>query len=88
MGHVLGLSHPDKQPARNLRLDPEKLRSPTACLTPLHNVTLDPAEAENGTIMFSLTRHRVRTCLAEDDFLALHALYPTCEHADAATQVR
>ena len=93
VGHVLGLSHPDLQLPRNLKLDSDALHDLTqhvtnssACLYPLRHVTLDPEPTETATaIMYSLTRHRIRTCLTEDDFTALHALYPTCEAEDATT---
>jgi hypothetical protein len=84
VGHVLGFTHPDQQGTRNLHLDTALVvANSSSCTHPLRHVSLSAAPRE-PTIMYSLTRHRVRTCLTSDDLAALHALYPTCEYADAA----
>lgn len=93
VGHVLGFSHPDRQSTRNLRLD-QPLNA-TTCRRPLRHVELAPpppppsaganASTSGGarqTLMHSFTAHHVRTCLAPDDYAALHALYPTCDVGD------
>ena len=85
VGHVLGFSHPDRQQIRNIHLDASVLHDSTSCLRPLDHVAIT-TPPEKPTIMYSRTKHRVRTCLSEDDYIGLHALYPTCEHDDAAIQ--
>ena len=91
MGHVLGLSHPDQGPARNVRLDPAAPLNASSCRRPLRYVNVAPLEATGRDaaraeatlpIMYSLTTERVRACLSADDYEGLHALYPTCDPTD------
>ena len=80
IGHVLGFHHPDAFSGMNLRAT-----SPMGngtCLAPLKHVELSPqlSHADGAeSIMYSMTRHRDRTCLTQDDLEGLNFLYPLCE---------
>ena len=42
-------------------------------------VYLNATEDVGDSIMFSMTRHRGRTCLTADDLEGLNFLYPVCK---------
>ena len=79
IGHVLGFNHPDTFVGANLRATADMDAS--TCLSPLQHVALAPFPEESDSIMFSVSKHRDRTCLTEDDVQGLHFLYPLCEGA-------
>ena len=90
VGHVLGLSHPDRSPlgttglnliherlAKGVRFDGE------SCLSPWGDVRVDAAVGSDGharpTVMKSFSQHTPRVCLQQDDLEALQTLYPDCD---------
>jgi hypothetical protein len=78
-GHVLGFHHPDSQTGQNLVLK-RPLNEVSYCADPLYrDVVLREHPVDEDTIMMSQTDHRPRTCLTQDDYNGLHALYPSCE---------
>lgn len=92
IGHVLGLSHPDRAPpvtsglpgqnllhqqlAAGIRFDGD------SCLQPWEGVRVDGSIDGSGqtrpTIMKSFSQHTPRVCIEQDDLEALHTLYPDC----------
>jgi len=82
VGHVLGFGHPDAEPSRNLVLPNGVRMDNVTCSLPLDHVQLEPpisAETNRDTsVMFSVTKHRDRTCLTDDDLDGLNFLYPSC----------
>lgn len=87
-GHVLGFGHPNAQPAYNLQVPTETAMSETTCRAPLDYVELHPpSEAQTNletSVMHSVTKHRDRTCLLQDDLDGLNFLYPSCLNARKA----
>ena len=79
IGHVLGFNHPDTFVGANLVATAPMDAS--SCLSPLWHVALAEFAADSDSIMFSVSKHRARTCLTEDDVQGLHFLYPLCEGA-------
>lgn len=82
-GHILGFDHPDEFPRLNLRAKAGvHLGAPETCHRPLTpaNIELEaPLKGAAGSIMLSMTQHRARTCLSEDDLQGLNFLYPSCD---------
>lgn len=81
IGHALGFNHPDSLPNLNLRAVTPM--GPATCTNPLAYVSLSPPEMSDS-LMFSITRHRSRTCLTADDVEGLDFLYPSCTPGLAA----
>ena len=65
IGHVLGFHHPDTFPELNLKAT--EPMGPETCMYPLNHVEYQPLPEGADSIMFSVTKHRDRTCLTEDD---------------------
>ena len=62
-GHVLGFNHPDTFVGANLVATAPMDAS--SCLSPLWHVALAEFAADSDSIMFSVSKHRARTCLTE-----------------------
>lgn len=77
-GHLLGFHHPDSYPARNL-VSSAGFDAGRGCDDPLF-LNYERGEFLKGsdTLMMSQAAHRPRTCLTQDDYDGLHALYPLC----------
>jgi len=75
IGHVLGFDHPDVKTEQNLRAT--QPMGERVCNDPLRHVELNPLPLDDS-IMFSMTKHRDRTCLTHDDLEGLNFLYPQC----------
>ena len=87
LGHVLGFGHPDETPDFNLAgcsLDNSTCRTPFECArrAALAESGADAAGSD-PSIMLSLTREAVKTCLAQSDVHGLRMLYPTCDSLNA-----
>jgi hypothetical protein len=92
IGHVLGLSHPDRAPLVTSGLPGQNLLhqqlaagvrfDSDSCLRPWDGVRVDGAidggEDARPTIMKSFSQHTPRVCIEQDDLEALHTLYPDC----------
>ena len=79
IGHVLGFHHPDKEWELNLNAD--GVMANATCQNSLNYVHLNQTQRLADSIMFSMTKHRDRTCLGADDLEGLNYLYPTCDGA-------
>ena len=77
IGHVLGFNHPDTFKEANLAATAPM--GPATCLEPLNHVELASYPEGYDSIMFSMSKHRDRTCLTADDVQGLHFLYPMCD---------
>ena len=77
IGHVLGFNHPDTFKDANLAATAPM--GPATCLEPLNHVELASYPEGYDSIMFSMSKHRDRTCLTADDVQGLHFLYPMCD---------
>jgi hypothetical protein len=61
----------------------------STCEAPLSHVMIEPLPEGADSLMFSMTKHRDRTCLTDDDVEGLNYLYPSCHSAlDEANRVR
>jgi len=79
VGHVLGFHHPNVYPELNLRATAPM--GPETCQYPLNHVEYEPLPEDADSVMYSVTKHRSKTCLTLDDLEGLNFLYPTCEGA-------
>ena len=79
IGHVLGFHHPDKE--WELNLNAVGPISNSTCNSALDHVRLNKTRDVADSLMFSMTKHRDRTCLSVDDLEGLNYLYPTCDGA-------
>ena len=80
IGHVLGFHHPDAEWELNLNADVSAMTNET-CQKPLDHVHMNRTRDVADSIMYSMTKHRDRTCLSTDDLEGLNYLYPTCDGA-------
>ena len=70
IGHVLGFNHPNTFSGANLVATGDGVMGPDVCMDPLRHVQLMPLPEGADSIMFSVLKHRDRTCLSADDVQA------------------
>ena len=70
IGHVLGFNHPNTFTGANLVATGDGVMGPDVCMDPLSHVKLQPLPEGADSIMFSVLKHRDRTCLSADDVQA------------------
>lgn len=81
VGHVLGFGHPDADAEMNLMVKSGLQMNQSTCVNPLDYVELSsPFSVQNASVMFSVTKHRDKTCLSVDDMEGLNFLYPSCQN--------
>ena len=74
IGHVLGFNHPNTFSGANLVATGDGVMGPDVCMDPLRHVQLMPLPEGADSIMFSVLKHRDRTCLSADDVQARRRL--------------